>query len=195
MPPWRCSVLYQVKNGWQKARASSALPKRSGNSGRDLRVLNGASESGLSLETCGRLWVRVMPRSARSRATAFEVIDVPRSAWTVSCPGLMPCVSQVAAISRSARRGGHVAELVAPFLDLVGGGQEPIHRARRAEVLALVEQRGVDLPGSVVDEAGAVQLRHDGRVLPRRQRPPWPRARPRARRWPAAPGGRGAGGG
>jgi len=95
--------LYQVKNGWQKARAASTLAKRAGNSGRDLRVLNCASENGLSLETCGRLWVRVMPRSARSRATAFEVIDVPRSAWTVSWPGRISWVSQVAAISRSAR--------------------------------------------------------------------------------------------
>jgi len=37
-----------------------------------------------------------------ARAMAFEVIDDPRSAWTVSWPGRMACVSQVAAIGRSA---------------------------------------------------------------------------------------------
>ena len=79
------------------------LPKRSGNSGRYLSVLNWASENGLSLETCGRLWVRVMPRSARSRATGLEVIDGPRSAWIVSWAGQISCFAHVAAISRSAR--------------------------------------------------------------------------------------------
>jgi hypothetical protein len=95
--------LYQAKKGWQKVRASCRLPKRSGNSGRDLRVLNWASENGLALDTWGRLWVRVTPRSARNSATVLEVIDVPRSAWRVNWPGWIPCVSQLAAISRSAR--------------------------------------------------------------------------------------------
>src|ERR1019366_2401222 len=66
-----CSWLYQGKKRWQKARASSMEPNRSGNSGRYLRVLNWLSEYGLSSETCGRLWVLVMPRSASISATGF----------------------------------------------------------------------------------------------------------------------------
>src|SRR5437667_8631803 len=50
-PVWRCSVLYQGKKTWQCARASWIAPKRSGKSGRYLRVLNCASEKGLSFET------------------------------------------------------------------------------------------------------------------------------------------------
>src|ERR1019366_6204657 len=87
---------------WQKARASSMEPKRSGNSGRYLRVLNWLSEYGLSSETWGRLWVLVTPRSAIKRATGREVIEVPRSAWMVRCPATIPCFSQVSAISRLA---------------------------------------------------------------------------------------------
>ena len=37
-------------------------PKRSGKSGRYLRVLNPASENGLSLDTLGREWVLVVLR-------------------------------------------------------------------------------------------------------------------------------------
>ena len=51
--------------------------------GRYFSVLNWASENGLSLETCGRAWVLVTPRSASKRATGFEVIAGPRSAWMV----------------------------------------------------------------------------------------------------------------
>ena len=40
--------------------------------------------NGLSLDTCGRECVLVTPRSAKRNATGFEVIDAPRSAWTVS---------------------------------------------------------------------------------------------------------------
>ena len=53
--------------------------------------------------TCGRLWDWVMPRSASRNATGREVIEEPRSAWTVSCPRPMPCLAQVAAMSFSAR--------------------------------------------------------------------------------------------
>jgi hypothetical protein len=59
-------------------------PNLSGNSGLYLSVLNCASENGLSFETCGREWLFVTPRSASSSATAFDVIDEPRSAWTVN---------------------------------------------------------------------------------------------------------------
>src|ERR1035437_7559027 len=77
-------------------------PKRSGNSGRYLRVLNWLSEYGLSSETWGRLWVLVTPRSASNSATGREVIEVPRSAWMVRFPTTMPCFWQVSAISRLA---------------------------------------------------------------------------------------------
>jgi YD repeat-containing protein len=43
--------LYQAKNFWPKARESWIEPKRSGNSGLYLRVLNWLSEYGLSSET------------------------------------------------------------------------------------------------------------------------------------------------
>src|SRR5664280_1329662 len=48
---WRCLVLYQAKNSWQKARASARQPKRAGESGRYFIVLNCASLNGLSSET------------------------------------------------------------------------------------------------------------------------------------------------
>jgi hypothetical protein len=71
--------------------------------GRYLRVLKWASEYGLSLLVCGRLWLLTMPRSARSSATGFDAIELPRSAWMVSSPGSMPCLSTVSAMSRCAR--------------------------------------------------------------------------------------------
>ena len=40
----------------------------------------GLGVGGLSLETCGREWVLVTPRSARSRATGLDFIEEPRSA-------------------------------------------------------------------------------------------------------------------
>jgi hypothetical protein len=40
--------LYQGKNSWQCARAASIEPNRAGNAGRYFRVLNWASEYGLS---------------------------------------------------------------------------------------------------------------------------------------------------
>src|SRR5580692_1567442 len=76
---------------------------RAGKPGRYFRVLNCASEYGLSLETWGREWDWVMPRSASSRATDLEVIEEPRSAWMLSWPRVMPCFAQVAAMSFSAK--------------------------------------------------------------------------------------------
>src|SRR5207302_11230436 len=84
MPEWRCSALYQRKKSRQKVRASSMEAKRPGNSGQYLRVLNWASEKGLSSETWGLEWDLVIPRSASRKATGLEVMDEPRSAWTVS---------------------------------------------------------------------------------------------------------------
>jgi hypothetical protein len=54
------------------------------------------------LETWGREWVLVTPRSASRNATGLEVIEVPRSACTVRVPGVICCLAQVAASSRSA---------------------------------------------------------------------------------------------
>src|SRR5450432_1461906 len=102
-PLWRCWWLYQVKKSWQWARAASIEGNRAGNAGRYLRVLNCASEYGLSLLTWGRLWDWVTPRSASRNATGLDVIDEPRSAWMVSCPARMSCLAQVSAISFSAR--------------------------------------------------------------------------------------------
>src|SRR5882757_4287633 len=102
MPAWRCSALYQRKKSWQNALASSIEVKHAGNPGRYLRVLNWASEYGLSFETCGREWVLVTPRSASRKATGLEVIDDPRSAWRVNCPGGTACLTMVSAIRRSA---------------------------------------------------------------------------------------------
>src|SRR5487761_1057585 len=65
-------------------------------------VLNCASEYGLSLLTCGREWDWVTPRSASRKATGFDVIEEPRSAWMVSWPRLMCCFAAVAAMSFSA---------------------------------------------------------------------------------------------
>ena len=87
--------MYQGKNSWQKERASWMEPKRSGNPGRYFMVRNWLSEYGLSSETWGRLWVLVTPRSASSKATGFEVMDEPRSAWMVSWPGSISCFPQV----------------------------------------------------------------------------------------------------
>ena len=134
MPEWRWSSLYQLKKRRQKARPSSIEPKRSGNSGRYLRVLNWASEYGLSLEQCGREWLLVTPRSASSSATVLEAMDVPRSAWIVSWSAATLCLRMVSAMKCSASSCGltrgqqpawdiaavdvddHVEVVVGPFL-------------------------------------------------------------------------------
>src|ERR1700709_597898 len=102
MPECRCSALYQRKKCWQKALASSIEAKRSGKPGRYFRVLNCDSEYGLSLETGGREWVLVTPRSASRNATGLEVIEDPRSAWRVNWPAGIACLASVSAIRRSA---------------------------------------------------------------------------------------------
>jgi len=48
-----------------------------------LRVLNWASEYGLSFEQRGREWERHTPRSIIISDTGFDVIEPPRSAWIV----------------------------------------------------------------------------------------------------------------
>ena len=44
IPAWRCWRLYQMKNCWQKLRASWSEPNRSGKPGRYFKVLNWLSE-------------------------------------------------------------------------------------------------------------------------------------------------------
>jgi hypothetical protein len=66
------------KKTWPCARASWIEPNRSGKSGRYLKVLNWASEYGLSLETCGREWVLVTPRSASRKATVRISVHAER---------------------------------------------------------------------------------------------------------------------
>ena len=74
MPPCRCSVLYHGKNDRQCPVAWSMPVKRRGKPGWYFKVLNCASENGLSSETCGRLNDRVTPRSASSCAVHLLVI-------------------------------------------------------------------------------------------------------------------------
>src|SRR5664280_715014 len=76
-------------------RAASIEAKRVGKSGRYFSVLNWASEYGLSLLTCGREWDWVTPRSASSRATGLDVIELPRSACRVSWSRRTFCLAQV----------------------------------------------------------------------------------------------------
>src|SRR5277367_5101491 len=87
---------------------------RAGKPGRYFRVLNCASEYGLSLLTWGREWDWVTPRSASSSATGLEVIEEARAAWMVSCPRPMPCLAQVAEISFSARTADSQAATIQP---------------------------------------------------------------------------------
>ena len=47
--------------------------------------------------------------------------------------------------------------LCAPLAHFVGRGEHAIHRARGAEVGLLLEQRGMNLGGRLVDEPRAVQ--------------------------------------
>src|SRR2546426_5245471 len=75
-------------------------------------------------------------------------------------------------------------ELIAPLPHLGVRGQEAIHRALGAEIRALVEQGGVDLPRREVDEARRVQLLEHRRAL---RSPERPRRSPPRRRGPRGP--------
>src|SRR5260370_42164692 len=101
-PEWRCWWLYHWKKRWQNARPSSMEPNCPGNSGRDLSVLNCASEYGLSLEQCGREWLLVTPKSASSRPTGWEATDGPRAARR---GGWSAAACWLAARARSTRPG------------------------------------------------------------------------------------------
>ena len=70
--------------------------------------------------------------------------------------------------------------LIAPLAHLAGRRQDAIHRARRAAVGLLLEQRGMDLGGRLIHEAIAVQHVEDRQSFtgcqgPRRGRPRRPR--------------------
>src|SRR6266852_1904016 len=54
-----------------------------------------------------------------------------------------------------------MAELIASLPHLRVLGQEPIHRAFGTEILAGVEQRGIDLRRRVIHEAGLMQQGED----------------------------------
>src|SRR5450756_532412 len=114
MPECRWVVLYQVKNVWQKKRASWMDPKRRGNPGRYLRVLNWASEYGLSFEVYGRLWVLVTPRSVRRSATGFDFMEEPLSACRVSMYGSIPCLSHVSSMSLLASSADSLVATIHP---------------------------------------------------------------------------------
>src|SRR3954454_12632015 len=114
MPAWRWSKLYQRKNRWQWARASSMEPKRPGKSGRYLSVLNWLSENGLSFDTRGRLWLLVTPRSASRWAIGFEGMELPRSAWMVRVSRLMRWEAHVPAMRRLASSADSAVATIQP---------------------------------------------------------------------------------
>lgn len=72
-------VVVFVEEPSRKVRASPSVANDFGKSCRHSRVLNWASENGLSLETLGRECDRVTPRKVRSSETSPEVIAVPRN--------------------------------------------------------------------------------------------------------------------
>ena len=83
-----------------------------------LQRLELASEYGLSLEKCGREWLLVIPRSASSSATDLDVIEVPRSACSVSSYDgyvVLAAVSPMKSCANSAvsREPNHPADDVA----------------------------------------------------------------------------------
>ena len=66
------------------------------------------------METCGREWDWVMPRSARSSATGLDVIEEPRSACRLSWPQVMPCLAQVSEMSFPARTADSQGATIQP---------------------------------------------------------------------------------
>src|SRR4030095_5593887 len=143
-------------------------PKWSGKAGRYLRVLNWASEYGLSLDMCGREWLLVTPRSARSWATSLEAIEVPRSAWMASWSRPMPCLARGSAMSRSARAadsgvGDHPPDRVTTE-DVQDRVQVEVGPLGRAEQLGDVP--GPHAVGCVGDQLGLDRGRVGGRPEP-----------------------------
>src|SRR5438876_605606 len=130
------------------SRACARSAKRSGITGRYLAVLNNASEKGLSLETCGRPWLLSIPSSARSCATVLLIIGEPRSEWSVSWSGAIPCLEQLCSISRSARPAFSAG---APCVDVgAGRGWPAVSRAPRTRGRSLLAGPAPRWPASVV---------------------------------------------
>src|SRR5258708_5048549 len=107
-------MLYQAKKMTQKARASSMLLNRAGKAGRYFSVLNWLSEDGLSLETYGREWLLVMPRSASKNATGLDVIEEPRSAWSVNVCGSTCCLAAVSPMKSCASSAVSRGQIIQP---------------------------------------------------------------------------------
>ena len=181
--------------GCTRGRTAGSAPgrasmeaKRPGKSGRYFRVLNCASEYGLSLLTWGRQWDWMTPRSASRNATGLEVIEEPRSAWMVSWP---------AADALLGAGGGD--ELLGQGGGLAGGdhpadGVAGVDVEDHVEVVVRPFRRAVqlgDVPGPDLVRPGGEQLGlHRGGVGGLRGGARGSR-RPRAaagRRWTASPG-------
>src|SRR5680860_1406639 len=101
MPVWQWVWLYPSTKESMKALASGREPKRSGNVGANFSDLNQASLYGLSLLTRGREWDRVTSRSESSAATVLDVIEVPRSAWTICGMPWIPKISFIISTASS----------------------------------------------------------------------------------------------
>src|SRR5437867_10344753 len=64
-----------------------------------------------------------------------------------------------------------VTELIAPLADLLVLGEDAVHRALRAEVVPLVEKRGIDLGRRAINEARFVENREGALSFLPRERP------------------------
>ena len=79
---------------------------------------------------------------------------------------------------------GRVGELVAPLATAAVGRQQPVHRAHRAEVAALVKQRRMHRRRRRVDETFAVEGVEQRLVLDGVECERWALARGTRHRWP-----------
>src|SRR6266540_522496 len=89
---------------------------------RYFRVLNCASENGLSLDTRGREKLAATPRSTRSSAVFFARMGLPRSECSVSVSGVMPYLPQVSLDQRLGQPG------------VLGAGDQPPDNAAAEDV-------------------------------------------------------------
>ncbi len=133
---------------------------------RVLAVLDGPADGVAAEDVEDHVEVEVRPGRR-----ALELGDVPR----VHLVGLLG--------EQLGRRVGRMGELRAALAHLaVLAGEQPVHRAFRGQVAALVKQRRPHLRGRAVDEALGVQLGEDGLALGLRQRPRRRRRGPRGSR-------------
>ena len=128
--------------------------------------LDALLEASLLDQRCGEGGVLALGDHPAERVAAedveqdveVEVAPACRSQQSSDIPG-----------PRLVRPGGHqlglgvgrMFELIAPLSHRLICGQDPIHRALRAQVSAFIEQRGDDLGGRAVDEArGGEHVEH-----------------------------------